>query len=87
MIYIFSNTTYKLKELKMEEVDKFLDKVNRYQWNNGIKEFSKDIYDQEYAGDDYYLEEKYMLFTNNFIRYWENLSKEKKKILYDIVNK
>ena len=70
----------------MEEIDNFLDKVNRYQWNNGIKQFSKDIYDQEYECDDYYLEEKYMMFTNNFIRYWESISKETKKILYEVVN-
>ena len=82
MINIFLITIYKLKELRMEVIDDFLDKVNRYQWNNGIKEFSKDIYDQEYAGDDYYLEEKYMLFTSNFIRYWENITTEKKKKIY-----
>ena len=37
--------------------------------NNGIKQFRKNKYDQEYTSDDYYLEEKYKMFTNNFIKY------------------
>ena len=71
----------------MEEINKFLYKINNYQWNNGIKEFSKDIYEKEYEGDDYYIEEKYMMFTNNFIKYWGSISKEKKNKIYEIVNK
>jgi hypothetical protein len=71
----------------MEEIDKFLDNINIYKWCNGIKEFSKDIYDKEYESDDYYIEEKYMMFTNDFIRYWNSISNDKKKLLYEVVNK